>query len=260
MIETTVLAHYGSAISVTLVPLPVTLKTFAPFPSPHRDTQPFENTHLSLLLLLLPSLSLGVCVCVSVCVCRTLPDQPLRRLTLPIRSFGTRLESRSEGPIPAQPSHAIGGDQSRHILCAGAICQLRTGKVCLVHLRLLTCMSATRFTRAARPLSRSLAPFNAPRAAARQRFTTTSTRRAAPGNGEGPRTASTWPFPVVFAATAAAGLLGWGASEIRHQGFPGAVLLDGTFAAPAYASVRGMEQVYIHSGIHRACQCQTPSY
>ncbi|KAH6628556.1 hypothetical protein F5144DRAFT_313171 [Chaetomium tenue] len=104
-------------------------------------------------------------------------------------------------------------------------------------------MSATRFTRAARPLGRSLATSSTPRAATRQRFTTTSTRRAAPGgNGEGPRTASTWPFPVVFAATAAAGLLGWGASEIRHQGFPGAVLLDGTFAAPPYASMRGMEQ------------------
>lgn len=103
-------------------------------------------------------------------------------------------------------------------------------------------MSATRFTRAARPLGRSLATFNSPCASARQRFTTTSRRRAASGNGEGPRTASTWPLPVVFAATAAAGLLGWSASEIRHQGFPGAVHLDGTFATPRYASMRGMEE------------------
>ncbi|KAH6855125.1 hypothetical protein B0I37DRAFT_303905 [Chaetomium sp. MPI-CAGE-AT-0009] len=103
-------------------------------------------------------------------------------------------------------------------------------------------MSATRFTRAARPLGRPLATFNSPRAAARQRFTTTSARRAAPGNSQGPRVASTWPLPAVFAVATATGLLGWGASELRHQGFPGAVLLDGTFAAPRYASMRGMEQ------------------
>ncbi|KAK3298327.1 uncharacterized protein B0H64DRAFT_72270 [Chaetomium fimeti] len=103
-------------------------------------------------------------------------------------------------------------------------------------------MSATRFSRAARPLGRSLGTFNSPCPAARQRFTTTPARRAAPGSGRGPRAASTWPLPAVFGVATAAGLLGWGASEIRHQGFPGAVLLDGTFAAPRYASMRGMEQ------------------
>lgn len=171
--------------------------------------------------------------------------KPPGGLTLPIRLLGTRLESPSEDPTPAQPSHAIGGDQSRHILCTVAILPAEDKQSLPVYLRLLTCMSATRFTRAARPLGRPLATFNTPYAAARQRFTTTSARRAAPGGGEGPRTASTWPFPAVFAAATAAGLLGWGASEIRHQGFPGAVLLDGTFAAPRYASMRGMEEVYI---------------
>jgi len=40
-----------------------------------------------------------------------------------------------------------------------------------------------------------------------------------------------------------AGLLGWGLSELRHGGFPGAVLFDSGFSTPRYASMREMEQV-----------------
>ena len=105
-------------------------------------------------------------------------------------------------------------------------------------------MSANRFTRAARPLGRSLTKSNNnPCLPGRQRFTTSSARRAAAGNGAGSRAASAWPLQGVLAAAAAAGFLGWGASELRHQGFPGTVLLDGTFPARRYASMREMQQV-----------------
>lgn len=115
----------------------------------------------------------------------------------------------------------------------------------LLRLTCLACMSATnRFARAARPLGRSLATFNNPCLTGRQRFTTSSLlRRSASGSGPGPRTASAWSLSSVFAAAAAAGLLGWGASELRHGTFPGAVQLDGTFPARRYASMREMEQV-----------------
>jgi D-lactate dehydrogenase (cytochrome) len=106
------------------------------------------------------------------------------------------------------------------------------------------CMPANRFARAARPLGRSLAAFNTnPCLTGRQRFTTSALRRSATGSGPGPRSAPAWSLSTVFAAAAAAGLLGWGASELRHQGFPGAVQLDGTFPARRYASMREMEQV-----------------
>lgn len=48
----------------------------------------------------------------------------------------------------------------------------------------------------------------------------------------------------VFSVAAAATLLGWGASELRHRGFfPETVRLDGAFPAARYASTREMEQV-----------------
>ncbi|KAL2140727.1 hypothetical protein VTI28DRAFT_3320 [Corynascus sepedonium] len=109
-------------------------------------------------------------------------------------------------------------------------------------------MSANRIARAARPLGRSLtaAPLSkVPRPTiARHRFTTSTTvRRAATrGDAQGSRIASTWSLPGVIAVATAAGLLGWGVSELAHRGFPGAVLLDGAFPAPRYASMRGMEQ------------------
>ncbi|KAK4102127.1 FAD-binding domain-containing protein [Parathielavia hyrcaniae] len=103
-------------------------------------------------------------------------------------------------------------------------------------------MAATRFTRAARPLGRSLAAFSNPCPGGRQPFTTTLLRRAAAGNGQGPRTASAWALPGVYAIAAAAGLLGWAASEIRHRGLPATVRLDGAFPVPQYASMREMEQ------------------
>lgn len=112
-------------------------------------------------------------------------------------------------------------------------------------------MAANRFTRAARPLGRSLATFNTnPCPAGRQRFTTSSVRRAAAGNGQGPRTASSWPLPGVFAVAAAAGLLGWGISEVRHRGLPGTVLFDSMFPGTHYASMREMEQVCCRSKGH----------
>ncbi|KAH6630272.1 FAD-linked oxidase-like protein [Chaetomium sp. MPI-SDFR-AT-0129] len=104
-------------------------------------------------------------------------------------------------------------------------------------------MSATRFTRAAKPLCRSLA-VNPVNPAARRRFTTTPVRRAATGSGPGPspRIAPGWSLSGVFAIAAGAGLLGWVVSEARHGTLPGAVLLDGQFPGPRYASLRGMEQ------------------
>jgi D-lactate dehydrogenase (cytochrome) len=106
-------------------------------------------------------------------------------------------------------------------------------------------MAAHRIPRAAaRPLGRSLGAFSNPCPAGRQRFTTTtSVRRAAAGKGQGPRTASSWPLPGVFAIAAGAGLLGWGISEVRHRGLPGTVLLDSMFPGSRYASMREMEEV-----------------
>ncbi|KAK4248839.1 FAD-linked oxidase-like protein [Corynascus novoguineensis] len=109
-------------------------------------------------------------------------------------------------------------------------------------------MSANRIARAARPLGRSLtaAPFSKVPGPtiARHRFTTSTTvrRAAARGDAQGSRIASAWSLPGVIAVATAAGLLGWGVSELAHRGFPGAVLLDGAFPAPRYASMRGMEQ------------------
>lgn len=104
-------------------------------------------------------------------------------------------------------------------------------------------MSANRFTRAARPLGRSVAAVNTnPLAAGRQRFTTSSLRRAATNNGAGTHAASKWSLSGVFAVAAGASLLGWGVSELRHQG-SGAASLDGTSLASRYASMREMEQV-----------------
>jgi D-lactate dehydrogenase (cytochrome) len=151
----------------------------------------------------------------------------------------------------------------REPIQAQALCLLRFAnqehaKSAPCILRLVTCMSANRFTRAARPLGRSLATFsNNPCSAARQRFTTTSARRAAAGNNPGHRAASVWSLPGVFGVAAAAGLLGWGVAEVRHRGFPGAVLLDGAFPAARYASVRGMEQVCCLSDMrHDSAGCQ----
>lgn len=134
-------------------------------------------------------------------------------------------------------------DQSRFTSC----CDLPTKKqqkLCAAHpAALSSCMSANRFARAARPVGRSLTRSNNPCLSGRQHFTTSSLRRTSAGNGSGPRAASAWSLPSVFAAAAAAGLLGWGASELRHRGFPGTVLFDGTFPGPRYASMREMELV-----------------
>ncbi|KAL2161290.1 hypothetical protein VTH06DRAFT_8510 [Thermothelomyces fergusii] len=106
-------------------------------------------------------------------------------------------------------------------------------------------MSVNRFARAARPLGRSLAiTLFSPGPAVRQRFSTTSAfrRAVASGDGQASRSASAWSLPAVIALATATGLLGWGVSELAHRGFPGAVLLDGAFPTPRYASKRGMEQ------------------
>ncbi|KAL2149900.1 hypothetical protein VTH82DRAFT_7576 [Thermothelomyces myriococcoides] len=106
-------------------------------------------------------------------------------------------------------------------------------------------MSASRFSRAARPLGRSLAStFSNPGPTARQRFSISSALRhaATRGDGQASRSASAWSLPAVIAFATATGLVGWGVSELSHRGFPGAVLLDGAFPTPRYASKRGMEQ------------------
>ena len=109
-------------------------------------------------------------------------------------------------------------------------------------------MSA-KILRAARPLFRPLATTAAFRGpfvgvAGRQRlFATTVARQGVAGNRQEPRRASTWSMSGVFAVAATAGIVGWGASELRHGGFPGTMLLDGGFLAPRYASMREMEQV-----------------
>ena len=108
-------------------------------------------------------------------------------------------------------------------------------------------MSAKQLMKAARPLGRrpvaAAGTLRGPCAATRQRFTTTPFRRGISGNSQEPRTASTWSFSGVFAIAATAGLVGWGASELRHEGFPGTMLFDGGLLTPRYASMREMEQV-----------------
>ncbi|KAK3367000.1 FAD-linked oxidase-like protein [Lasiosphaeria ovina] len=108
-------------------------------------------------------------------------------------------------------------------------------------------MSANHFARAAsaaKPLSRSLAA-GATRtgscAAGRQSFTTSAVRRTVAGKGPSPRIASAWSFSGVLGVATAAGMFGWGVSELRHRGFPGTVLLDSVFPEPRYANLREME-------------------
>lgn len=108
-----------------------------------------------------------------------------------------------------------------------------------------SCMSASYLARVARPLGRPVVAATTargPNAAGRCRFSTSVLRRALAGNSRGPRIASTWPMSGIFAIAAAAGLVGWGASELRHGNFPGTMLLDSGFL-PRYASMRQMEQV-----------------
>lgn len=112
----------------------------------------------------------------------------------------------------------------------------------------LSGMSAKHLLRAAKPLGRSVttpAGFRRLSAASRQRFTTSAFRRTVFGNSKEhePQTASAWSVSGVFAVAATAGLMGWGASELRHGGFPGTLMLDGGLATPRYASMREMEQV-----------------
>jgi len=106
-------------------------------------------------------------------------------------------------------------------------------------------MSAKHLLRAASPLGRASAHLRGPCAAHRHRFTTSVSRRTISGKtgSEEPRTASTWSVSGVFAVAATAGLMGWGASELRHGGFPGTMRFDGGLTAPRYASMRQMEQV-----------------
>lgn len=108
-------------------------------------------------------------------------------------------------------------------------------------------MSANRFARA-KPLGRYLAALNGPSAASRRRFLgSTTIRQSIAGNGQEHRhqhrKASTWSVSGVAGVAMTAGLLGWGLSELRHGGFPGAVLFDSGFSTPRYASMREMEQV-----------------
>ncbi|KAJ4298576.1 D-lactate ferricytochrome c oxidoreductase [Collariella sp. IMI 366227] len=79
-----------------------------------------------------------------------------------------------------------------------------------------------------------------PFAAGRQRFTTSSLRRAAINNGAGTQAASKRSLSGVFAIAGAASLLGWGVSELRHRD-SGAASVDGTSPASRYASMREME-------------------
>ncbi|KAK1825842.1 RNA dependent RNA polymerase-domain-containing protein [Podospora conica] len=98
----------------------------------------------------------------------------------------------------------------------------------------------------AMPLGRSVAATAAlrgPCIAGRQRFTTSLLRRAVAGGHHEPRVASVWSLSNVCAVAITAGLMGWGASEFRHGGFPGTMLLDGGPDTPRYASMREMEQV-----------------
>ncbi|KAL2017038.1 hypothetical protein VTK56DRAFT_2650 [Thermocarpiscus australiensis] len=152
-------------------------------------------------------------------------------------SHGRVQRSSARGPSQIQPVPRGG---------AVAICRPSARKVYAARSVApgppFSCMSATRFARAARPLGRSLAALNKPCAAGRQRFATSAFRRAANGSAQVPHLASAWPLSGVFAVAVAAGLLGWGASELRHRGFPGTVLLDSAFPAPRYASMREMEQ------------------
>ncbi|KAK4165762.1 RNA-dependent RNA polymerase [Cladorrhinum sp. PSN259] len=108
-------------------------------------------------------------------------------------------------------------------------------------------MSANRFVRAVKPLGQR--PHGPSAVISRQRFFTTSFRRSkftsTHGHHQGPRTASTWSMSGVAGVAMTAGLLGWGISELRHGGFPGAVLLDSSFSTPRYASMREMEQTLL---------------
>ncbi|KAK3393116.1 hypothetical protein B0H63DRAFT_10800 [Podospora didyma] len=112
-------------------------------------------------------------------------------------------------------------------------------------------MSAANFSRAARaakPLGRYLgasATRSGSSAAGRQKFTTSAVRRTIASKGSEKRIASAWPFSGVLAVATAAGLLGWGASELKHSDFPGTVMLDSVFPMPRYASLREMEQALI---------------
>lgn len=117
-------------------------------------------------------------------------------------------------------------------------------------------MSTTHLMRAARPISRAVAGpgarLGAGAIAYRQRFTTSAVRGSISGESSGSsngkahqtRWASTWP-PVsgAFVIATTAGLLGWSLSEFRHNGFPGAMLMDSIYPAPDYASLHEMELV-----------------
>ncbi|KAK3951935.1 FAD-linked oxidase-like protein [Pseudoneurospora amorphoporcata] len=115
-------------------------------------------------------------------------------------------------------------------------------------------MSTTNLMRVARPISRAVAGPGASGGSKsiiyRQRFTTSAVRSNISGEGSGSsngkahqaRWASTWP-PVsgTFVIATTAGLLGWSLSEFRHNGFPGALLMDSIYPAPDYASLHEME-------------------
>ncbi|KAK3388998.1 FAD-linked oxidase-like protein [Sordaria brevicollis] len=115
-------------------------------------------------------------------------------------------------------------------------------------------MSTTNLMRAARPISRAVAGPGAKLGAGGiaycQRFTTSAVRGSISGGSSGggsgkkhqTRWSSTWP-PVsgAFVIATTAGLLGWSLSEFRHNGFPGAMLMDSIYPAPDYASLDEME-------------------
>ncbi|CCC09318.1 hypothetical protein SMACR_05268 [Sordaria macrospora] len=115
-------------------------------------------------------------------------------------------------------------------------------------------MSTTNLIRAARPIRRAIAGPGASGSSGSfiycQRFTTSTVRSNISKEGSGSsngkarqtRWASTWP-PVsgAFVIATTAGLLGWSLSEFRHNGFPGALLMDSIYPAPDYASLHEME-------------------
>ena len=117
-------------------------------------------------------------------------------------------------------------------------------------------MLTANLMRAARPIGRAAAGSGASLGAGgvayRQRFTTSAVRSkpfeesSGSSNGKARQTrwASTWP-PVsgAFVIATTAGLVGWSLSEFRHNGFPGAMLMDSILPADDYGSLHEMELV-----------------